>query len=196
MVTSMSTPAGTPATDATAASKGAVRWFGRLQLVRLLGRSDRTMAWSVLSAGSDQPMLLVLPRKQPAHAQALQHWQAAARQVERLKHPHLAPLLEVGLREGWPFMLHDMRNLSTVADTLGSRGMPGVDAVALLQQALQGLAYAHEGGVSHHDVQAYLMLVDDGGQLSLAGTGAALAMAWSEPEIGRASCRERVCMLV
>ena len=125
MALSMSTPNSSPAPDA-AASNGPVRWFGRLQLVRMLGRSDRTMAWSVLSAGSDQPLMLVLPRKQPADEQAVQNWQAAARQVERLKHPHLAPLLEVGLREGWPFMLHNMQNLSSLADTLGSRGMPGV----------------------------------------------------------------------
>ncbi len=175
----MSTPS---SPSAAPAAKGAVRWFGRLQLVRLLGRSERSMAWSVLSAGNDQPLLLVLPRKQPVDGPALEQWQAAARQVERLKHPHLAPLLEVGVREGWPFMLHDLRNSSTLADTLASRGLPGPEAAALLQQALQGLAYAHEAGVAHHDVQAYLMLVDEAGQLQLAGAGAASAMAWAEPQ--------------
>ena len=158
-----------------------MRWFGRLQLVRLLGRSERTMAWSVLSAGSEQPLLLVLPRVQPPSLHALEQWQFGARLVERLKHPHLAPLLEVGAREGWPFMLHDLRNRSTVADSLASRGMPGNEAVALMQQALQGLAYAHEAGVAHHDPQTYLMLVDDHGQLTLAGAGTALAMALAEP---------------
>ena len=181
MPTATSPPAASPAAANAGGEKGAVRWFGRLQLVRLLGRSERSMAWSVLSAGNDQALMLVLPRKQPADAQALEQWQTAARQVERLKHPNLAPLLEVGLREGWPFMLYDMRNCSTLADTLASRGMPGADAVVLALQALQGLAYAHEAGAAHHDVQAYLMLVDEGGQLRLAGAGAALAMAWAEP---------------
>ena len=164
-----------------------MRWFGRLQLVRLLGRSERTMAWSVLAADSDQPLLLVLPRVQPPSLHALEQWQFGARLVERLKHPHLAPLLEVGVREGWPFMLHDLRNRSTVADSLASRGMPGNEAVAMVQQALQGLAYAHEAGVAHHDPQTYLLLVDNNGQLTLAGAGAALAMAWAEPPQGSAS---------
>jgi non-specific serine/threonine protein kinase len=183
MVTIMSTPASHPAPPSDPAPKGAVRWFGRLQLVRLLGRSDRTMAWSVLSAGSDQPLMLVLPRVPPASPHALEQWQFGARLVERLKHPHLAPLLEVGTREGWPFMLHDLRNRNTVADSLASRGMPGTEAAALMQQALLGLAYAHDAGVAHHDPQTYLMLVDDNGQLTLAGAGTALAVAWAEPPL-------------
>ena len=177
----MSTHSSLPAPLAEPASKGAVRWFGRLQLVRLLGRSERTMAWSVLGAGSDQPLMLVLPRVQPPSLHALEQWQLCARLVQRLNHPQLAPLLEVGAREGWPFMLHELRNRSTVADRLASRGMPGTEAVVLMQQALRGLAYAHEAGVAHHDPQTYLMLVDDNGLLTLAGAGSALAMAWAEP---------------
>ncbi len=177
----MSTPTSSP--QETPAGKSAVRWFGRFQLVRLLGRGQRTMAWSVLAAGNDQPLMLVLPRAQPAQAQSMEHWKAGARQLEKLKHPNLAPLLEVGVREGWPFMLHDMRGRSTLADTLTSHGKPGAEVAALTHQALLGLAYAHEAGVAHHDVQPYLMLVDDNGTLSLAGTGAALAMALAEPRL-------------
>ena len=74
MVTTMSTPTSHPAPPPDSAQKGAVRWFGRLQLVRLLGRSERCMAWSVLSAGNDQPLMLVLPRKQPAESPAFDRY--------------------------------------------------------------------------------------------------------------------------
>ncbi len=35
-----------------------------------------------------------------------------------------------------------------------------------------GLAYAHEAGVSHHDVQPWLLLVDDAGHVQVAGLAA------------------------
>jgi eukaryotic-like serine/threonine-protein kinase len=182
MRVSMTTPPPShPARAATvSAGHGAVRWFGRFQLLRLLGKGQRSMAWSVLTKGSDQPLLLVLPRIQTAPTHALEHWLAHARQVEKLKHPHLAPLLEVGVREGWPYLLHDLRNRSTLTDSLTSRGQAGGDAAALIQQAVLGLAYVHDAGLAHHDVQAHLMLLDSSGHISLAGTGAALCMAAAE----------------
>ena len=46
---------------ATGSPGGAVvRRFGRFQLLGLIGRSERTMAWRVLEDGTPQPMLLVL----------------------------------------------------------------------------------------------------------------------------------------
>lgn len=168
-----------PASPAAPAApqKGAVRWFGRLQLVRLLGRSERTMAWSVLEFGQDRALMLVLPRVQPPDALALQQWQDSAKQVARLKHPQLAPVLEVGARDGWPFVLYDMGECATLADQLGSRGLPGPEAAPLLQQVLQGLAFVHEAGLAHHDLQDFLLLVDDKGQLRVAGTGTAQSYA-------------------
>jgi non-specific serine/threonine protein kinase len=38
---------------------------------------------------------------------------------------------------------------------------------------VQGLAFAHEAGVAHHDVQPYLLLVDDAGALQVAGLAVA-----------------------
>jgi hypothetical protein len=47
----------------------------------------------------------------------------------------------------------------------------------LVQQALQGLAFAHEAGLAHHDLQPFLMLVSDRGQLRVAGLAIAAQLA-------------------
>lgn len=148
----------------------AVRMFGSFRLVRLLGKSQRTMAWQAADADGSQRML-VLPRAQPASAAALQHWQAEVRRAGRLQHPQLAPMLAVGVQDGWPFVLHDLGHRMTLAERLPGKGLPGPEAAALAMQALEGLAYAHEAGVAHHDPHPWLLLVDDAGHLRCAGLG-------------------------
>jgi len=157
-------PTAKPASDA----RTAVRMFGRLQLLRLLGKSERTMAW-LASAGDGAERMLVLPRVQPGEGAQSARWNATVRRAARLQHPQLAPVLEVGVQDGWPFVVHDMRGHTTWADRLPSTGLPGLEAAATALQALRALAYAHEAGVAHHDLQPWLVLLDDQGQASLAG---------------------------
>ncbi len=162
----------------------AVRWFGRLQLLRLLGKSERTMAWRVAEPRRGQEWMLVLPRQPPPDAQALEHWQQATRRAARLNHPQLATMVETGVQDGWPFVAYDLHDRATLDERITPQGLPGADAAALAVQLLRGLAYAHEAGVAHHDPQPYLVLVSDSGQACLAGLEVAAATSmpgWSGP---------------
>ena len=168
-------PASRP--DSPAQARGsAVRWFGRMQLLKLLGKSERTMAWRVADPRSGQELMLVLPRVQPADAAALERWNQTMRQASRLSHPQLATVVESGVQDGWPFVAYDPRDTATLTERLPARGLPGVEAAGWAVQALQGLAYAHEAGLSHHDLQPHLVLVTDSGQVRVAGLGVACEM--------------------
>jgi len=149
--------------------QAAVRMFGRHQLLRLLGKSERTMAWAAAEADGGSELMIVLPRVQPVGAAALERWAQAVNRGARLSHPHLARVVEIGLQDGWPFVAYDIGAAATLSDRLTSSGLPAVEIAALMVQALGGLAFAHEGGVVHHDLQPFLMLVDDNGELRLAG---------------------------
>lgn len=151
--------------------------FGRLQLLRLLGKSERTMAWRVLEPRQGQELMIVLPRVQPADAAALQRWQQQMRQVARLAHPQIAPVVELGVQDGWPYAAYELQELAPLSERLGPKGMPGPEAAACIAQALQALAYAHEAGLAHHDPQLHLLLVHDKGSLRLAGLGVGSEMA-------------------
>ncbi|MBX3634427.1 MAG: HDOD domain-containing protein [Rubrivivax sp.] len=157
-----------------------MRRFGRLQLLRLLGKSERTMAWRVDDPRTGQELMLVMPRVQPADAGALERWQQAVRQASRLNHPQLAAVVEIGVQDGWPYLAYDPRDDATLAERLGRQGLPGAEAAALAGQLLQGLAYAHEAGIAHHDVEPYLVLVDDAGAVRVAGLAVACEIAARE----------------
>ena len=163
-----------PKTASEPRSAAAVRLFGRLQLLRLLGKSERTMAWLAAERDGAERMI-VLPRVQP-HGAALALWQQEVRRAQRLAHPQLAPLLDIGVQDGWPYVLHDLRGRATLADKAPRKGLPGAEAAALAAAALRGLAYAHEAGLAHHDLQPFLVLLDEQGSPSVAGLGVGIPL--------------------
>jgi len=154
---------------APARAQAAVRHFGRWQLMRLLGKSERTMAWAVSDPASGQDLMLVLPRAQPIGSAALERWTQSVQRGARLRHPNLAVVVDVGVQDGWPYAAYELGDSAPLTDRLGLQGLPAPELAALAVQALQGLAFAHEGGVAHHDLQPWMLLVGDHGALRIAG---------------------------
>jgi non-specific serine/threonine protein kinase len=155
------------ASDSTPRS-GAPRYFGRLQLLRLLGKSQHTMSWLVAERDGHE-LMLVLPRTAPQAGAPLERWLQTVRRAARLAHPQIAPAVDVGVQEGWPYVAYDLTGRATLADRITKKGLPGAEAAGLAVQVLQGLAYAHEAGVVHGDVQLSMCLVDDQDQATLVG---------------------------
>ena len=150
------------------------RQLGRFQLLRLLGKSARTMLWLVIDPRAGQEMLLLLPRSQPADAAAMQRWLDAARRAARIQHPGLQPAVEVAEHDRWPYISYDRGTTVTLAERLGSKGMPATELVPWMLQVLQGLAFAHEAGLAHHDVQAGMLALAESGSCRLLGLGVVL----------------------
>ena len=153
----------------------AVRHLGRFQLLRLLGRSERTMLWLVSDPRVGQELMLALPRAQLADADALHHWLENARKASRIEHPGLAHAVEVGQHDRWPYITYDRGASVTLAERMGQKGLAPADLVPGFVQVLGGLAFAHEAGQVHHDPQLALLQMTDSGGCRLMGLGVAAA---------------------
>lgn len=164
----------TPATPATAASRSSpTRAFGRFELRQLLGKSRGTMAWLAFDPRLGQEVMLTLPRVQPADASALEIRLREMRQAARLNHPNLAHVIEVGVQDHWPYIACDRALGTTLGEWLAAQPRPAPTEIAvMLCQLLQGLAFAHEAGIVHHDIQLHALLVSPQGQLRVAAFAA------------------------
>ncbi len=161
-----------------------LRRFGRFQMRRLLGRSARTTAWLAWDPRDGREVMLVLPRHAPA-PEALAPWLQDARRAARLQHPRLAPALEVGEVERWPFVTYDRALGTTLAERLTDEGVAPAQAARWIADALEGLAFAHDAGAAHRDLQLHHLVVDAGGAVCVAGLEAAPnAAAAAEPAGG------------
>lgn len=151
-----------------------VRYFGRFQLLKLLGKSERTMAWRVQDGGSDRELVLTMPRRQPADAGELARWQERLRRAAKLRHPNLAPLIDAGVQDGWPFAVYDPGDDAPLSERFSPKGMPAQEMAAWALLALEGMAFAHDAGHAHGDLQPYFLLLSAQGQPRLMGLAAAL----------------------
>lgn len=158
-------------TSATAAAP-VVRRFGRFELRALLGRSERTMLWLSTDPRSGHELVLAMPRAQPPDEGALQHWLDEARRAARVVHPQLAPALEIGSQEHWPYIAYERAGGVGLTEWLAQRApLSPVEASRVVEDVLQALAFAHDAGHSHRDLQPYLLQMTDGGRVRLLGLG-------------------------
>lgn len=188
-------PAPVAAADA-AADAAAARHFGPFRLFALLGRSRRSMAWRVQDrrhGGGERECLLVLPRLQPVDVAASLRWEQAVRRAARLQHPAIAWPLEIGQWQRWPYVLYDAGPWQTLDERAQRQALAPVDAAAVLGRVLEALAFAHEGGVVHRDLQAWMVLVGEHGAACVIGFEAGLeAEAPSTPHTPAAAPRTSV----
>lgn len=166
-----------PVTAMEAAPRsGALRFFGAYQLLRLVGKSERTMAWLVADTRAGRDLLLVLPRVQPADLAALERWTETVQRASRLQHPQLAAAVDIGVQDGWPYVAYDLEDAAPLVERVGPQGLPPPECAAIVVQLLSGLAFAHQAGVAHQDLQGFVVLVDDHGGVRLAGLEVAAAV--------------------
>jgi len=156
------------------ANTNPTRAFGRFELRQLLGKSAGTMAWLAFDPAGGHEVMLTMPRVQPPDAAALEHWLRDARFAARLDHPNLAPASEVGVQDHWPFIAVDRVHGVTLKEWVAGHPNPPADeVVGWLCDLLQGLAYAHEAGVPHLDLQLHNVLIDERGSVRLMALGGA-----------------------
>jgi HD-like signal output (HDOD) protein len=167
-------PVSSPVPPSVASRPQAVRHFGRFQLLQLVGKSQRTMLWLVADPRSGQDLVLAMPRSRPADAGALDRWMQSARRASRIDHPSLAHVVEVGEVDQWPYITYDRGHSASLSELLTTKGMAAAELVPRALQALQGLAFAHEAGAAHRDLQPTMLLIGESGPCRVLGVGVAL----------------------
>ncbi|MFY7864777.1 serine/threonine protein kinase [Roseateles sp.] len=168
---SSSSSAPPPANAAQAAAPAApMRRFGRFELRSLLNKSSRTMLWLVFDPRLGQELMLCMPRVAPNSAAATEHWLRMANAGSRVQHPNLAHVVEIAKVEQWPYIAYDRALGETLDERLARQAAPlPLDAAEWVSQYLEGLAFAHEAGHSHRDVQCSSLIISPSNQVRVLG---------------------------
>ena len=158
------------ANPAAAAAPSPLRSFGRFELRALLSKSARSLIWRVFDTRHGQELMLCMPREKPNSQPALEHWLRMAQGVERVQHPNLAQPFEIGQVENWPYVAYERALGETLDERLARQAAPlPIDAADWVAQALEGLAFAHEAGHAHRDLQLASLLIDANDKVKLMG---------------------------
>jgi serine/threonine protein kinase len=154
--------------------------IGRFDTIKLLGRGgmgevflardpliDRLVAVKLLGAAFD--------------GDARERFKREARAAGRLHHEHIVTIFDVGEHDGRPFIAMEYVPGETLA-ALIRRPLPPprADLLALLDDACEGLAYAHRSGVAHLDIKPENLIRHDDGPLKILDFGIARVIAADE----------------
>lgn len=131
-------------------------WGTPYRARRRLGRGGAGEVFEAEHIGLAKPVVVKLLHADLSDVPRLvERMRVEAQVLARLSHPNLVVVTDFGqTAEGRSFLVMERLEGRTLAEELAVRGaLPTPEAVALVRQALSGLAAAHGAGVVHRDVK-------------------------------------------
>jgi WD40 repeat protein len=92
----------------------------------------------------------------------LARFQAEARAVARLQHPHIVQVHDHGIHDGKPYLALEYCAGGSLAARLDGTPLPPRKAAALMEHLAEAVAAAHHAGIVHRDLKPGNILLADG----------------------------------
>ena len=125
--------------------------------------------------------LKVLRAEYATRADVVQRFVEEAQVGGQLQHPGIVPVYGLGLQaDGRPSFAMKLVKGRTLAELLESNPK-GIDRVAVFQQVVQTIAYAHSRGVIHRDLKPANVMVGAFGEVQVVDWGFAKVLGQEEP---------------
>ena len=163
--------------------------LGQYKLVEQIGQGGLATVYRAFQRALDRWVVLkILHERYASDMGFLTRFHREARQVMKLRHPHILPVYDHDVRDGLAYWVMDYANSGSLESRLTGKPMAWADAAALLLPIARALAYAHSQGVTHCDVKPRNILLargdwpllSDFGMMRLARAPRSAAIA-SEP---------------
>jgi serine/threonine protein kinase len=141
--------------------------FGRVYLAQHTLLKNRTVAIKLLHT---------------THLSSMEERESFLREaqfLEVLKHPYILPILDVGIHEGFPYLVAEYAPNGSLRDRIkryAPHPLPIQETLTLLTQVGQALYYAHQQHIIHRDIKPENILFNARGEAMLADFGVATMM--------------------
>ncbi|HZW24697.1 MAG TPA: HDOD domain-containing protein [Gallionella sp.] len=135
--------------------------IGRFEILGELGRGGQGTVYLARDPQLDRKVAIKTLRKLGNQTEQLTR---EALIVSKLQHPNIITLYDAGDQNGTPYLVYAYIEGRTLAQKLKEeKVLPFARAAEIACDALRGLAYAHEQGVSHLDIKpANIMIAKSG----------------------------------
>ena len=146
-------------------------------LERELGGGGMSRVFTATERALDRTVVLKVLPPELARALSTDRFRQEIRLAARLQHLHIVPLLTAGEADGLLYYTMPFVEGESLRTRLAREGeLPVRDAVKLLSEVAEALAYAHEHGVVHRDIKPDNVLLS-GGHALVADFGVAKALS-------------------
>ena len=115
----------------------------------------------------------LLPPDVATNADRLQRFEQEARATSALNHPNILTVYDIGTHNGAPYLVAELLTGEELREELKNGPLPQRKAVDYAQQITQGLAAAHEKGITHRDLKPENIFVTTDGRVKILDFGLA-----------------------
>jgi serine/threonine protein kinase len=158
---------------------GPMTQLGRYHLTTVLGRGAMGMVYEAVDPRLDRKVAIKTILKSHLLDESVAHdysrrFVREAQAAARLNHPHIVTVFDFGEEEEVAYIVMEFiegRELAQHFDSENFFSLP--EAVRILCELLDALAYAHEYGIVHRDVKPANVMIDRAGRVKLTDFGVA-----------------------
>src|SRR5689334_5371413 len=152
--------------------------IGQFEIVELLGEGGIGQVYTARDTVLDRLVAIKSLRAELTNDTSfVARFRAEAKNLALLSHPNITTLYTLLEEDGSLYMVMELVRGRTLETILSERGAPFTvqEALAVIAQAADGLAYAHEMGIVHRDIKPANLILTNTGLLKIMDFGIARA---------------------
>ena len=114
-----------------------------------------------------------------ASKQEYERFLQEARFLEKLRHPHILPIIDASMQDGLPYLIAEYASQGSLKERLerqAPKPLPVEEAITILTQVGQALHFAHQQDIVHRDLKPANILFNARGEALLADFGIAVVL--------------------
>jgi serine/threonine protein kinase len=136
--------------------------IGRFKVLRELGQGSQGVVYLAQDPRLEREVAIkTLAANFPSDSDGQSRLMQEARTVSKLQHPNIIPVYEAGEYQGKPYLVFECVQGITLRDLIGKEGAINPPrALKLMQQIIDGVAYAHQQGVIHRDLKPANIMIN------------------------------------
>ncbi|HEY1340336.1 MAG TPA: protein kinase [Bryobacteraceae bacterium] len=156
--------------------------IGPYRIESKLGEGGMGMVFRAQDTRLNRPVAIKFLADDVADAAARRRFQREAQTASALNHPHILTVHDTGEFEGRQYLVTEFVDGGTLRDWARGQNRSWQEIVELLVGVADGLAAAHEAGITHRDIKPANILVGRNGYAKLADFGLAKLVERVTPE--------------
>jgi serine/threonine protein kinase len=150
--------------------------IGRYKIVSELGRGAMGIVYKAQDPNLDRAVALKtisIEEGAEGAAEYRKRFLLEAKAAGKLNHPNVVTTFDCGDHDGMAYLAMELVEGTDLRTRLTQDGVTPLEAVDIVRQVAEGLAYAHERGVVHRDVKPANIMLDAQGRAKLMDFGLA-----------------------